>query len=85
MLWYTLVKGSLINRINVLFLKVKGRDFPFILQLIVSNRQFHKKSVILLHEKSGRTLCPKSRKTFRTFSKNLGQNSCQSNFHSTGC
>ena len=40
---------------------------------------------ILLHEKSGRTFCPKTRKTFRTFSKNLGQNSCQSNFHSTGC
>ena len=42
-------------------------------------------AVILLHEKSGRTFCPKTRKTFRTFSKNLGQNSCQSNFHSTGC
>ena len=41
--------------------------------------------VILLHEKSGRTFCPKTRKTFRTFSENLGQNSCQSNFHSTGC
>ena len=43
------------------------------------------KSVILLHEKSGRTFCPKTRKTFRTFSENLGQKSCQSNFHSTGC
>ena len=41
--------------------------------------------VILLHEKSGRTFCPKTRKTFRTFSENLGQNSYQSNFHSTGC
>ena len=36
-------------------------------------------SVILLHEKSGRTFCPKTIKTFRTFSKNLGQNFCQSN------
>ena len=42
-------------------------------------------TVILLHEKSGRTFCPKTSKKFRTFSENLGQNSCQSNFHSTGC
>ena len=42
-------------------------------------------TVILLHEKSGRTFCPKTRKTLRTFSENLGQNSYQSNFHSTGC
>ena len=42
-------------------------------------------SVILLHEKSGRTFCPKTRKTLRTFSKNLGQTSCQSNFYSAGC
>ena len=42
-------------------------------------------SVILPHEKSGWTFCPKTSKTFRTFLKNLGQNSCQSNFQSTGC
>ena len=42
-------------------------------------------AVILLREKSGRTFCPKTMKTFRTFSKNLGQNSYKSNFHSTDC
>ena len=43
------------------------------------------RSVILLCEKSGQTFCPKTMKTFRTFSKNLGQNCYKSNFPSTVC
>ena len=65
---------------NVYVEKITSKRKEMYIKISIKTRP-----VILLHEKSGRTFCPKTRKTFRTFLENLGQNSCQSNFHSTGC